>query len=320
MQTLRQSWMKLWFEPASPTNLAVCRILIFAMFLIRYLVLPIKAGSFAEKSAAFWNPVPLLGHFMLPILPGQWLRIFEVIWLCALGLASIGLFTRLSTALGFIFGFYLLWIPHNFGKLHHTDMVTILVLGVMMFSRCGDAFSLDRLIRKFRNRNIAPLASPAPSGEYTWPIRMVWLIMTTIFFAAGVAKLRHSGLQWVFSDNMAVMLIKVNFLAYIDYPPLLPWGLFLARYLWVCQGLAAMVLMTEISYPLVLFSQRARRILAPGMFFILLGSTLVFLPSFVELLACHIFYVPWGRVGRWCKAVSSLGSFTKIKRNQQSSM
>lgn len=305
MNRLKVWWLGLWFESATPTNLAVCRILIFAMFLIRYLVLPLKTGSFPEMSDAFFKPVPLLGHFMVPILPGGWLWVMEILWLIALGLSSLGLMTRLNTSISFWFGFYLMWIPHNFGKLHHTDMVTILVLGILMFSRCGDALSLDSLIR--RRRSPKPVENPPVSGEYTWPIRLVWLVMVTIFFAAGIAKLRHSGLAWVFSDNMAVKLIKMNFMAYIDYPPLLPWGLYLGRHVGISQALAGITLLAELTYPLVLFSRAARRILAPTMFLVFLGSTLIFLPSFVELLVCHVFYVPWDRLGRWIRSRSKNG-------------
>lgn len=317
MKWLKAGWMRFWFTAAEPTNLAVCRILIYAVLLIRYLILPLKVGAFSQMSMAFWKPIPLLGHFMFPVLDGTWLKIFEVTWLISLGLCSVGLFTRLNTAVAFLLGFYLLWIPHNFGKLHHTDMITILVLGTMMLARCGDALSVDALLLK-RRQGFSEIKRPV-SGEYTWPIRTVWLIMATIFFAAGVAKLRHSGLAWVFSDNMAVKLIKMNFMAYIDYPPLLNWGLYLGRYVWLCQILAGVTLLAELTYPLVLFSRRARRLLAPAMFFIFLGSTLIFLPSFIELLACNVFYVPWDRVGVWLKSRRFFSGTVSIRGEASSS-
>jgi len=51
-------------------------------------------------------------------------------------------------------------------------------MGVLALSRCGDAFSLDRLVRARRHAE-----APPPSGEYRWPARMILLVMSCVFFA-----------------------------------------------------------------------------------------------------------------------------------------
>ena len=134
------------------------------------------------------------------------------------------------------------------------------------------------------------------SGEYTWPVRTIWLMFALIFFAAGVSKLRHSGLEWIFSDHLAISLIQAHYhVANAD--PLVPWGLHLAQYVWLTHLLAAGSLALEISYPLALFSSRARWIIIPSMVLFLISIRVLMGPTFVpQYLVCHLFWVPWDRV------------------------
>ena len=91
-----------------------------------------------------------------------------------------------------------------------------------MFSRCGDAWSIDALIRKGRGAN--KTQGPAEmSGEYTWPVRMIWAVIVMIYFVAGVSKVRHSGFEWINSDTMHNILIWHSYhMASAD--PLTAWG------------------------------------------------------------------------------------------------
>ena len=70
------------------------------------------------------------------------------------------------------------------------------------------------------------VVNAAESGEYTWPLRAVWLTMSLIYFAAGIAKLRHSGLSWVTSDTLSIYVVKSYYNA--ANRPLVSWGLDLA--------------------------------------------------------------------------------------------
>ena len=106
----------------------------------------------------------------------------------------------------------------------------------MALSRCGDGLSVDSAItsRRLKKR---PVRAAVSSGEYTWPIRMVWLVMAVIFFAAGVSKLRYSGLRWASAPAMATML-TVGYYHIANGDPLTAWGPFLAHSVWLCRLLA----------------------------------------------------------------------------------
>lgn len=293
MSRLRERWGIFWFEPASPVNLGFCRILFFGALFALYL--PQDVVAWAEVSPVFWKPIGLFRCLYLPLLSAPLLAVIQALWKVTLGLSCIGLFTRLSTVTSFILGVYVLGLPYNFGVLSHGNAILVFVLGIMALSRCGDSWSVDQLLRVARRGSEPSATHPLISGEYTWPIRVVWLVMALIFFGAGVSKLRHSGMEWIASDNMAILLVQSHyFLTGVE--PLTTWGLHLAQYDWLCRLLAATTVVFEIGYPLGLFSRRARWLIVPAMAFIQIGIRVLMGPAFWEFVICTLFWVRWDHV------------------------
>ena len=178
LQWFFHQWYRYWFAPSSAANLGFCRVLffggIFGLYVGRDFI------GWAEISNAFWMPISLFRHFHLTVLPSPALSVVSVIWKVALGLSAIGLFTRSSTVMSFILGLYLLGVPHNFGKTNHADALIILTIGILAVSRCGDGWSIDQMLRNRWSRR--PIwQSRSASGEYTWPIRLIWVLMALVF-------------------------------------------------------------------------------------------------------------------------------------------
>ena len=96
------------------------------------------------------NHFPLFDWLHLPMGSVKELAVLEAFWKFSLALACVGLFTRVSTAAAFALGLYVMAVPHNFGKVGHGDGILILSCGILALSRCGDAWSLDRIIRSYR--------------------------------------------------------------------------------------------------------------------------------------------------------------------------
>jgi len=284
---LRKRWMRFWFEPVGPLNLGLCRVLCFGAFFLSFLDYDVT--SWAEVSDSLWMPVWLFQVLHLSVLSSGVLVALQIVWKISLALSCIGLFTRISTASSFILGTYLLGIPMNFGKVGHAQGLAVFVFGIMALSRCGDSCSIDRWIRQVRQRNESSLQRPRVSSEYTWPVRAVWVMFAFIFFGAGVAKLRHSGLEWIFSDNMAILLLRARF----EGKSALPWGFFLAEHQWLTQLLAAATIAIEVGYPLALFSRRARWILVPGAFSMQIGISLLMGITSTTFLIFNLFWVRW---------------------------
>ena len=168
-----------------------------------------------------------------------------------------------------------------------------LALGVLAFARIADAFSLPRLIAGRRGRVLPPVA---PSGEYRWPVRAVWTVMALTFFAAGISKLRHGGIEWVTSDNMAILLNQHAYQVSVDDPLLADLSLGLSGYPTLCSLMALATVVVEVGYPIALFSRRARWFFPPAMCGTLIGIRLLMGPTFPQFLLCHLFWIPWDRV------------------------
>lgn len=290
MTRLAERWQRFWFTPESPTNLGLCRVLFYGLMLAVYLFDDVSAWSGVSKG--FWFPTPFFRKLDVPVLGESALFIADCVWKLSLAAAAAGILTRPAAFLAFGIGLYRLGLPHNFGKVHHFDAMVVLVLGVLAFARIGDAWSLDR---RLLARRTAGVTTVEPSGEYRWPVRAVWVIMSLAFFAAGVQKLRHGGLEWITSNNMSVMLAQHAYrIANVDPP--VEWGLVLSRYPTLCSLLALATVIVEAGYPLALFSRHARWFFPPAMCGTLVGIRLFMGPTFPQFVICHLFWIPWDRV------------------------
>lgn len=305
MTSLRNHWNHFWFEAASPDNLGLCRIILFGTMFLFYVLVPSLFPSWGllenfapwgTVSHVFWNPVWLISVLHISAPSAQLLDVIQIVWRASLLFSSIGLFTRVSTALSSALAIYLFGIAASFGRIHHMEHVVVFSFLIMAFSRCGDAWSIDALIRKWRaNRSHRPVDPVEMSGEYTWPVRMIWVVITLIYFAAGIAKVRHSGFAWITSDTMSHILIWHSYHA-ASADPLTHWGLMLSRSAVASRMLAACGMGFELAMPLVLFSKRVRYVLIPCMVAMQMGIALMVGPNFYQMILCQLLWVPWDRV------------------------
>jgi hypothetical protein len=281
-------WIRFWFEPASPTNLGVSRLVFYAGLLLFYFQEDFSAWG--GVSPAFWMPLPLFSALHLnPLSPGK-LQALQLLWRAALLLSAVGLFARASMGFAAIAGLYLLGLPHNFGQTFHFDALLVLTCIILAFSRAGDACSVDAMLER-----TTPVAG-GRSGEYTWPLRLIWVSTSLVFLAAGLAKLRYGGLAWVWSDNMRIVLLRAAYHV-SDADPLSSAGLWIAAHPWIARGTASLALLIELCFPLALVSRMARVVLVPAAFCMLVGIRVLMGPTFGAFLIASVFWLPWNAVG-----------------------
>lgn len=275
---MRGLWERFWFLPASARSLGAARAAIALGLLAVYL--PNDIAAYGSVSPVFHEPR------WLPVAPESWLRAMNALWLAALALGGVGLFTRAAFAAAFLLGGYLLALDSSFGRIRHNDMAALLALGILAASRAGDALSLDAL-----RRGGAP---PPPDAEYGWPLRAIRLVLALAFLAAGIAKLRHGGLDWIASDNLQRRLLDRGRLL----APSKGLGEELARFPLLCNAVAAATVAIELLYPLALWSRRARVVLVPASLLMLLGFAAFFGPRFTTFGVLTAAWVPFDRVLR----------------------
>lgn len=301
---MRSWWDRTWFTPETPTNLGVCRVMFYGLLLYHFKGLDFS--HWADVPRSLWSPIPLFRSFNIPgvgavgvpLLSADVLWWMALAWRASLLLACVGLFTRTSAIIAAVLGLYLLGIQHSFGKVTHTDAVLIFSMMGLALSRCGDGFSIDRLIHRARHESHL---DPIPeSGEYRWPIRWVWLVLSICFFGAGIAKIYYprpgrEPLDWIFSDNLANLFISFQ---YMRAQPT-DWSLHIAQHLWATQVLALGTVLLEILFPLVLFNHRVRWLLVPAAFVMQLGNGYLLGVFFSEFKIIYIFFINWVMVGNW---------------------
>jgi hypothetical protein len=224
-------------------------------------------------------------------------------------------------SVAFLAGAYLMGLPHNFGQTQHFDTLIVFTSGALALSHAADAVSLDAWLARRRHRaeHLGGAAAKHPAGEaskdftgaatehpvvrshvidpgeYTWPIRFVWVAMALIFCAAGISKWRHSGVAWVLSDNLALLLQRQQY-HISDGEPWTNWGLWVARHPMLAKLMAGASIGIETLFPLALFSRAARLVLVPAGLLFLLGIRTLMGPTFEQFMLCYIFWVPWERV------------------------
>jgi len=168
----------------------------------------------------------------------------------------------------------------------------VFALWVMAFALAGDARSIDAALGR---RAPEEVAKSALAGEYAWPIQAMWVVTALMFFGAGTSKLRHSGLEWAFSDNLRLLLVRAYYHV-SDGDPLTTFSLVVARHPWLTRAIAAGSLTLETCYIVTLFSRRLRPIIGVSGMMFFVGIRALMGPTFETYLVCGLLLIPWYRL------------------------
>lgn len=291
-----ERWLSFWFRPASGVTLGICRVLFFASLL--WVTRSVHWADWADVPDVFWKPIPITEALAIPRAGAEALGALSVIFRVALFFAALGLLTRFSVVTALLSGSYLLWLPHNFGKINHGDAVIILSMLILAFSRCGDSFSVDSWWRRRRSRDGRALASESP--EYRWPVRLIQVLLTLVFFGAGVSKLQQSGIEWALSDNLANLMIRHHY----SHEPPVQWGLHIAARPALGKAMGVSVLVMEIAAPLALFHGALAAVILPSLLLMQIGNWLFLGVLFRTFFVLYLFFVPWDAVLERLKALA----------------
>lgn len=292
-------WTNFWFQPQPPQRLAVSRIifyLLFFIFLKDTPALPTIDPAFPLEPE--WHPLGFFRVLHIPPLNFSkgvflWLKLF---WEIAIIFSALGLFTRFSTKVVFFLGFYLVAAQYNYGSLEHSAQLPMVIAGILAFSKCGDAFSLDCF---YKRRNLGPDHSKINqnSSEYFWPVRLSQTYIMIIYFQAAWQKLRYGGIDWALSDNFRIMLLTRSNLTDLGY--------FITNHPTLCQSIALIILVFQLFSITAVFSKRLAIVIVPFLFFFHFATALIMGGGaiFLTYNIAYVFWVPWDQfVQRYLKA------------------
>lgn len=269
-----------------PTNLAVCRIIFFGWLFC--LFFRYDVAVWARMAADTWEPVWFVGLFgRLP--SATVLTMLGIAWKMSLLLCALGLWRRLTLGVAALLGAYVLGLTGSFGKENHDIGLPVILLFIFWIARSTDALSLDAAITRRRGK-----PTPGPSGEYTWPLATGQVLIALAFFASGVAKLRHGGIDWIVTDNLRWLFLGQQ---YTHAPPL-NWAAALASFPLICRFLAGCIVALELSYPLALFFARLRPWLVMSVIGMQLGIHLFMGVDYRAFIVANVVWVDWQALGR----------------------
>ena len=283
---LRANSHRYWFTPETAEQLALVRVVSYGLLFAIYL--PLDDRGWTQVSPVFWVPISAFHFLSGPPRNAVLIGVLQILWKTSLLTSAIGFLSRLSMAAAAALGFFLLGLPNCFGKIHHLDGFPVLLLGILALSRCADALSVDRTLR--RGREI----QSGVSAQYRWPVRLAQTLFLLVFFAAGLAKLRNGGLAWMTAANMRSIWLAELF----THTPPTQLGSFLAQSPWLSQFAAVATVIVELSALPALFVRRLRILVLVGLLGLQALIALMLGVYFTPHLVGYALFVPWERMRR----------------------
>ncbi len=179
-----------------------------------------------------------------PVAAISWLSRPPESWLVTL-LVVVGVGGVIATIVGrgAHLGFVLAWLSlvvqgaawSSSGKVMHNDILLIWAAFPMLFAPSPRRDDLD-----------------THDVRWGWPPRAVLIAIAAVYFLAGFQKLNHSGLTWVFSDNLSWVLRQGH--------GVLPESLVqtMADQTWLTAAIAGLTLVMELGAPVLLAFAKLR--------------------------------------------------------------
>ncbi len=268
-------------------DLGVCRAMFYLFYAWQcYLYAPSAYVSLPDE---LWSPPFLLSSFGAPNQVGVIVATTVFYGFCLA--SAVGFMTRFSTAVAALLGGYLFGVINSYGHIDIHFCPMQMIAFILPFSRAGDHFSLDRLMR----------GGVRGEGHYQWTIFLCQLSLVSLMVTAGIQKVLGNWLEqpghnmeyWIRYKYFADASVKG-----IELPGVL---LKLTEYGPLMAGLGVFLLLSELGSPLALISRwKWARLSVIGSLFLMqlfLSVILKTLPSFPWLCA-YFFFVPWTKIFR----------------------
>lgn len=285
----RGPWDRLWYGEGSLVRLAAFRLIVLAATL--YAVFQFRRGVFqhagdgSQLADRHWNPIfafELLGFEGLGAGAAQ---AVYVALLIALGLAIVGLFTRVACTVVAVLLFVWLGTAYSWGKPHHDCIVLMFAVASLPLGPVGARLSLDAVVARWRRaaRGQDPAHAPERAAYAHLPLRITMGTAALGYFFAGASKLAIGGLEW--TNGYTLQGIMLEFDA--------PWAPFFAASPLACRLLSVGMLAVQIAFPVALFWRRSRWFFVPlGIVFHLMTWKTMATSPFLTLWFCLAAFVP----------------------------
>lgn len=190
---VRDGWNRFWFKPTDPATLGLVRIFAGSMLFYTHLVWSIdltgfmgEQGRFSEELVDRMHQGSTFAFSYLWLFDGNpaMLWMVHIAALLILLMFTLGFCTRVTSILTFIIA--VSYAHRAPGALFGLDQINVMMAMYLMLGGAGAAYSLDRLIEKWRYPN---RKQPTTSTAANVSIRLIQLHMCVIYLFAGTGKL-----------------------------------------------------------------------------------------------------------------------------------
>lgn len=234
----------LW-GPETARRLMVVHVGLSALIGVRIL-----AGSYrqlADTPRPLVDPVPILGF--LDQMPPAWgfVAIQAVGGAAALA-AVLRKRPQLAFAIAWVCYLVLAGLRGSRGKVLHNDLLLLWVSAPFLLAPAAIDVR-DRVARR----------------RWGWPIRVAIVVAALIYFFAGYHKLRRSGLEWAYGDNMRYLSLWGPSIGSSGWPGLATW---VGDHIWVARASGVFILGLELTFPVVVFVRWTRVLYATAAVFL----------------------------------------------------
>jgi predicted DCC family thiol-disulfide oxidoreductase YuxK len=191
------------------------------------------------------------------------------------------------------------------GKVVHNDVLLLLCMVPLLAAPVGEAWSVESRISRRR------VTASSWSIRYGWPVRTAMVVAVGGYFFTGLAKLVFSGPAWVFSGNLRwVMYAASDAHATPNHLALL-----VADHVWLAHAVAALTLVIELGFPLVLFRPRTAWFFVPGAIALHAGIRATMgLDYSAWAVTVLVVFVDWPAVRRTMTSVRERSSLARMGR------
>jgi hypothetical protein len=240
-------------------NAALPRVVIYGLLFVIYL--PLDDRGWTQVSQVFWMPISVFHLLPGPPRNAMLIGVLQILWKISLFTSAIGFVSRWSMITAAALGVFLLGLPNCFGKIHHLDGFPVLLMII---------FAITGFVEG-------------------WPVRLGQILFLLMFFAAGYAKLRNSGLAWITASNMRSIWLGELF----THTPPTRLGSILAGSTWLPQFAAVATVVIELSALPAIFFRRLRVFTLIVTFCLQLLIALMLGVYFTPHLAGYALFLPW---------------------------
>lgn len=195
---LWQAWNQFWFAPTDPATLSLIRVLAGWMLLYTHFVWSFDLSAFIGPEG--WVPVEYLRNntFLNPATEKPqwhvwsiffWIKSTGLLWtvhilaLLVFACLMLGLFSRVMAVLAWLLAIsYATRVTP--GAYFGLDKANVMLVTYVMLGPCGARYSLDRLWRIRRGKDVSSTESPSANLA----IRLLQIHLCIVYLFSGLAK------------------------------------------------------------------------------------------------------------------------------------